>query len=78
MNNQRNLVFPEPHAYYDFGRMAVMFMGRDANKIIQSAINVEALEDFFEGTGIIHYKSFKLIASVFRFRIDWVKQKVIK
>ena len=53
MNDQRNLIFPEQNAYYDYDRRLVDFTGCDGNKVIQCAITSEALEEHFE----LHGKS---------------------
>lgn len=49
MNDQRELIFPEPNPRFDPAKMQVVFFGKDRDKKILCAISREALED--------HYKS---------------------
>lgn len=48
MIDERNLTFMEPKERYDFSRAAVLFSGKDGEKIVQCAISQEALEDHFD------------------------------
>lgn len=49
MHDKRNLVFREQNARYSPGQMAVVFSGRDGDKIISCAISGEVLVDYFNG-----------------------------
>lgn len=51
LNDQRTLIFPELNAYYSFERKAVVFTGRDGDKVIRCAISEEVLQDYFAGAG---------------------------
>ena len=50
MLDERVLIFPDPNARYDSGRMSVWFDGRDGEKTVRCAISEEALEDHFGDT----------------------------
>ncbi|MFH1653569.1 MAG: DUF1488 family protein [Pseudomonadota bacterium] len=47
MVDERHLIFPEPKERYDFDQSAILFSGKDGEKIVQCAISKEALEDYF-------------------------------
>jgi transcriptional regulator with XRE-family HTH domain len=59
MLDERVLIFPEAGAHYDPARMAVVFKGRDADKIIACAISHEALADHFSAGDKDKLKVFK-------------------
>lgn len=47
MIDDRHLIFMEPKERYDFSRAAVLFSGKDGEKVVKCAISQEALEDHF-------------------------------
>lgn len=47
MNDQRELVFPDPNPNYDRVKMQVNFVGQDGIKKIACAISRESLEDHY-------------------------------
>jgi transcriptional regulator with XRE-family HTH domain len=49
MNDQRTLVFTEPHPYYAPAGRKVVFTGREGDKVILCAISQAALDDYFKG-----------------------------
>ena len=49
MTDQRMLVFAEPNAFYDSGRMVIVFKGQNGDKTVPCAISRETLDDHFGG-----------------------------
>lgn len=49
MLDKRVLSFPDPGAYYDPRRSAVLFDGKDGDATVNCAISLEALKDHFGG-----------------------------
>lgn len=49
MNDQRTLVFTQQDEHYESQWDAVIFNGKDGDKIIRCAITNEALTDYFQG-----------------------------
>lgn len=51
MNDQRQLIFPQPKAYYDARVAAVVFSGQDGTETICCYVSTEVLADYFDGDG---------------------------